>query len=347
MNYARSDYGPNPHEGADRNNAAARGWGSGWPNCQWSAFVKLTRAGVSISVRREVAELVGTLLAATEALGYDVRAAGDGPCGGTWGVACRPIRGTNVASNHSWGLAVDLNAPCNPMSSVFKSDIPPVVVHLWESCGFYWGGRYGSRPDAMHFEYIGRPADVAGHLARATQALTGTPQPPVTTPPSTPPGQFESYQANVTAGSRTVQRWSAGDDVKFLQRFLGVGRAGQADGYFGKQTESGVRSYQRMRGLAADGVVGERTWANILSATTPTPGRQPATRPTIQRGSRDNDVRVLQLHLKTVYPLYAKHLTVDGVFGAETEAAVREFQRRAELTADGVVGPATWAKLGI
>lgn len=176
--YTRGDYGPNPHAGADRNNAAERGWGLGWPNCQYSKMVVIRKAGVAVSVRKEIAELVATLFQATEEkFNYDIKA------GQTWGMACRPIRGTQTASNHSWGLAVDINSLANPMQSTFKSDIPPPVVHMWEACGFYWGGRYSNRPDAMHFEYIFRPEDVARHLTKAKTYLStqkpDSPKPPI------------------------------------------------------------------------------------------------------------------------------------------------------------------------
>ena len=39
--------------------------------------------------------------------------------------------------------------------------------------------------------------------------------------------------------------------------------------------------------------------------------------------------------------------SADGVYGAQTQAAVKQFQRKYGLTADGRVGPATAAKMGI
>lgn len=73
---------------------------------------------------------------------------------------------------------------------------------------------------------------------------------------------------------------------------------------------------------------------------------QPASR-ALRRGSSGDRVRRLQAKLRRDYPLYAKHLATDGHYGPDTEAKVREFQRRAGLTVDGVAGPATHAALGL
>src|SRR5215218_10933079 len=39
------------------------------------------------------------------------------------------------------------------------------------------------------------------------------------------------------------------------------------------------------------------------------------------------------------------HLHVDRIYGTQTKRAVKRFQRRHGLTADGIVGPATWSAL--
>lgn len=337
--YSPSDYGKNPHAGKARNNASARGWGSGWPDCAWDRMKIVERAGVRVSVRQHLAPLVAALFQLTEKLGYNIRAAGDGECGGTWGMACRAIRGTSTASNHSWGLAVDINAPCNPMSTQFISDIPPDVVHAWEACGFYWGGRYSHRHDPMHFEYIGRPQDVKGHLRKALRMLEGTKD-----PEPQPDREFESYRKGARPGRRTLSRWSAGDDVKFVQAFIGDDKAGKADGYFGPKTERGVEWYQEMRGIEVDGIVGDDTWGHILGDQ-PAPKPNKVERPTLKRGSRNAHVRELQRTLNAWYPQLRK-LAVDGIYGPKTEERVRYLQRRAGIAVDGITGPVTWRTLG-
>lgn len=58
---------------------------------------------------------------------------------------------------------------------------------------------------------------------------------------------------------------------------------------------------------------------------------------TLKRGSRGSEVKTLQGKL---------NLMADGIFGPLTEEAVKEFQKHAGLTVDGVVGARTWAALG-
>lgn len=65
----------------------------------------------------------------------------------------------------------------------------------------------------------------------------------------------------------------------------------------------------------------------------------------IQNGSVGNDVRTLQLRLNRIssnFPAIPKIVLTDGVFGEDTEASVREFQRIFDLTQDGIVGKSTW-----
>jgi hypothetical protein len=87
-----------------------------------------------------------------------------------------------------------------------------------------------------------------------------------------------------------------------------------------------------------------------IPAPVPAPGPAPASngRPTIRRGAQGQHVRDLQARLARGFPLYRHQLgalIVDGDFGPKTEAWVREFQRRSQLTVDGIVGPRTWRAL--
>ena len=64
--------------------------------------------------------------------------------------------------------------------------------------------------------------------------------------------------------------------------------------------------------------------------------------PTVRRGSRSTYVLVLQDGLN-----YLGYYTggVDGVFGEQTENAVRRFQQNTGLSPDAVAGRRTWARL--
>ncbi|MBR2926602.1 MAG: peptidoglycan-binding protein [Clostridia bacterium] len=65
----------------------------------------------------------------------------------------------------------------------------------------------------------------------------------------------------------------------------------------------------------------------------------------LRLGSANDDVRIAQLRLNRIssnYPAIPKILRPDGIFGTDTEEAVRKFQEIFGLTADGVIGKATW-----
>jgi metacaspase-1 len=72
--------------------------------------------------------------------------------------------------------------------------------------------------------------------------------------------------------------------------------------------------------------------------TAPSP---PPQRPTLRRGDRGDDV----LHLQERLRAHGYELVVDGYFGPQVGSIVRSFQQAHGLTADGIVGPATWAAL--
>lgn len=66
----------------------------------------------------------------------------------------------------------------------------------------------------------------------------------------------------------------------------------------------------------------------------------------MEKGDHGQDVKNLQRDFNRIFPAYeATPLDVDGDFGARTEDAVQEFQRRTGLKPDGIVGPKTRAML--
>lgn len=68
----------------------------------------------------------------------------------------------------------------------------------------------------------------------------------------------------------------------------------------------------------------------------------------LRRGSIGPNVVVIQVEMNRIsqnYPAIPKLSSADGIFGSQTEAAVRKFQEIFDLTVDGVVGKATWYAL--
>lgn len=172
--------------------ARSRGWG--WPGDPGSIaertyrrlhVVTIAAGGVRLAVRREVAALFGGFIADLVATGYRLDVRPD-----DWGFANRDIRGRpGVKSNHSWGLAVDLNAVDNPMTTgAVRTDMPPGTGFLAAKWGLRWGANYsGTRKDAMHFEFEGTPGDVGRYpLVERRPVPPPAPPPPALSPGPTP-----------------------------------------------------------------------------------------------------------------------------------------------------------------
>ena len=123
---------------------------------------------------------------------------------------------------------------------------------------------------------------------------------------------------------------STGYNVTLIQRLLNNAGYGYLveDGVFGVRTDTAVKQFQKDRSLTVDGIVGSQTWGALLP-------------PTIARGSRNHDVERLQMVLNEM----GYSLVVDGIFGSNTEAAVKRFQKNSRLEVDGIVGPLTWYTL--
>ena len=64
----------------------------------------------------------------------------------------------------------------------------------------------------------------------------------------------------------TLQQGSTGMEVKFVQVTLNQsGFKTEVDGLFGAQTDKQVRQFQSKHGLAADGIVGVKTWTAMFN----------------------------------------------------------------------------------
>lgn len=135
---------------------------------------------------------------------------------------------------------------------------------------------------------------------------------------------------------RLYRQNATGEAVRDIQdRLLGLGEdpAPDAPGEFGDGTRQAVIAFQRSRGLAQDGIVGPDTWRALYEAGYRLGDRLLFLRRPMLRGE---DVAELQGHLNGLGFDAGK---TDGIFGADTQRAVLDFQRNRLLPEDGKVGP--------
>ncbi|MDY7224144.1 C40 family peptidase [Halalkalibacterium halodurans] len=162
--------------------------------------------------------------------------------------------------------------------------------------------------------------------------------------------QTSSSTPSSTSNSTILRFGSSGQAVRDLQEKLKAkGFYNHSiTGQYGRITTEAVREFQRANRLSVDGIAGPQTLAALTNQAPAASAPQynaPVQQTTVLRqGSRGDAVRDLQRSLKD---LGYYRMSVDGIFGAGTTTAVREFQRKMGLTVDGVAGPQTLSALNV
>lgn len=193
----------------------------------------------------------------------------------------------------------------------------------------------------------------------------------VSAPPQATPRPTTKESGDTQTKSSTLKVGSEGSDVKRLQqRLKDLGYyTGSVDGKFGQGTESAVRDFQAAHKLTVDGKAGKSTQTTLYgssakkktattvtakpasgSGTKATP--KPSTTSSYTNGKTDiylevgsNNAKQIKIMQNRLIVLGYLSGTADGEYGATTEAAVKAFQDRNGLYADGKAGPQTLAKL--
>jgi N-acetylmuramoyl-L-alanine amidase len=137
--------------------------------------------------------------------------------------------------------------------------------------------------------------------------------------------------------SVVLRRGDRGAAVFDLRARLGQ-RAAAGD-IFDDPLEAAVRDFQRARGLRVDGICGPETWGALIESGFRLGDRLLYLSSPMLRG---DDVAEIQRQLNALGFDAGRE---DGILGPETETALREFQRNAGATPDGVCGPATLAAI--
>ena len=142
----------------------------------------------------------------------------------------------------------------------------------------------------------------------------------------------------------SLRKGATGSAVKNLQtklKKLGFYNA-SIDGDYGDTTVAAVKAFQKKHNLTADGVAGSETLKKLDTAYKNADSNTSTDDDSLRKGATGTAVKTLQTNLKKLgfYTAY-----VDGSFGATTESAVKAFQRKYGLTADGVAGSATLKKI--
>jgi hypothetical protein len=149
------------------------------PPCEGAKTTMTLFGGGRVTVDNRIMQGVSALDAVLRKWNYQTRAADTGAYN------CRQITGGSNWSLHAYGIALDLNWQTNPYGPVLITDMPQGMVN--EICAirtnngvnvWRWGGNYSGNKDAMHYEVVASPAEMATGIGAGGGGGTGPTPPP-------------------------------------------------------------------------------------------------------------------------------------------------------------------------
>lgn len=173
---------------------------------------------------------------------------------------------------------------------------------------------------------------------------------------------------NSSIPPRPLRLGSGGDEVRTLQlrlnrisdNYPAIPKIALPDGVFSFDTENAVKKFQETFGLTPDGIVGNATWYRILflynavkrlnelnseGITLSEVTKQYAGESKL--GDSGVEIQNIQYFINYLSEFYSEipQISQDGIFGVQTENAIKAFQRLFELPITGTVDLVTYDTL--
>ena len=280
---------------------------------------------------------------------------------------CRSVRGGKTTSIHGEGRAADFGV--RPYGASYGTALANAIVAMSKELGVQcviwnrkiwssayphsgWRAYHGVDPHTghLHVELTWAMANksratVAKHWAKV---LGGVKPGDVKIGGSS--GGSKTYK-KISGKTPLVKLYTKGEPVKRAQKAVGVKNV---DGYWGPSSVAQAKKWQKANGLAADGMIGDKSWAVINGGKAKTPKPSKGAPFPLPKGhfyyTEDKRNTVHSGYWKSDRPAIRKiqkkvGTGVDGGYGSKTKAAVIKWQKKHGLKADGAVGVNTWKKM--